>query len=83
MDQLVGPLQDKVVIYLCWPWPFPNAAMMLGDLGAKVIKVESPGSGDDTRGLGPPFVGPQDKRSRHASPSVGHVPTERSTTTAT
>jgi formyl-CoA transferase len=31
--------------------------MMLGDLGADVIKVESPKGGDDTRGWGPPFVG--------------------------
>ena len=31
--------------------------MMLGDLGARVIKVETPVTGDDTRGWGPPFVG--------------------------
>jgi crotonobetainyl-CoA:carnitine CoA-transferase CaiB-like acyl-CoA transferase len=29
--------------------------MLLGDLGANIIKVERPGSGDDTRGWGPPF----------------------------
>ena len=34
----------------------PHAAMMLGDLGARVIKVENPDGGDDSRGWGPPFV---------------------------
>jgi crotonobetainyl-CoA:carnitine CoA-transferase CaiB-like acyl-CoA transferase len=34
----------------------PHATMMLADLGARVVKVEAPGSGDDTRGWGPPFV---------------------------
>src|ERR1700732_5206108 len=34
----------------------PLCAMMLGDMGAEVVKVEPPGSGDDTRGWGPPFV---------------------------
>ena len=34
----------------------PLCAMMLGDMGAEVVKVEPPGSGDDTRTWGPPFV---------------------------
>lgn len=34
----------------------PFCAMVLGDLGADVVKVETPGKGDDTRGWGPPFV---------------------------
>ena len=33
----------------------PLCAMMLGDMGAEVIKVERPGQGDETRGWGPPF----------------------------
>jgi crotonobetainyl-CoA:carnitine CoA-transferase CaiB-like acyl-CoA transferase len=53
-------LSDLVVIDLTRALAGPHAGMMLGDLGARVIKVESPGAGDDSRGWGPPFVGPED-----------------------
>lgn len=52
-----GPLDGLLVIDLTRALAGPHAAMMLGDLGAEVIKVESP-AGDDTRGWGPPFLQP-------------------------
>lgn len=59
---MTGSLSDVLVVDLSRAVAGPHAAMMLGDLGARVIKVESPGTGDDTRGWGPPFVGPDDAR---------------------
>jgi crotonobetainyl-CoA:carnitine CoA-transferase CaiB-like acyl-CoA transferase len=35
----------------------PFCTMLMGDLGARIVKVEGPGSGDETRRWGPPFVG--------------------------
>jgi formyl-CoA transferase len=55
-----GPLADIVVVDISRALAGPHAAMMLGDLGARVIKLEHPEGGDDTRGWGPPFVGPDD-----------------------
>src|SRR4028118_1484953 len=54
-----GPLDGVLVVDLTRALAGPHAGMMLGDLGARVIKVETPGSGDDTRGWGPPFVEPE------------------------
>ena len=55
-----GPLAGTLVVDLSRALAGPHAAMMLADLGARVVKIENPGTGDDTRGWGPPFVGPED-----------------------
>lgn len=49
------PLEGLKVLDLSRVLAGPVCTMMLGDLGANVIKVERTGSGDDTRGWGPPF----------------------------
>jgi formyl-CoA transferase len=53
---MAGPLAGVHVLDLARVLAGPYAAMLLGDLGAEVIKVERPGAGDDTRHWGPPFV---------------------------
>ncbi len=50
------PLAGVRVVDLTRVMVGPYATMMLGDLGADVVKVEIPGRGDDTRHWGPPFV---------------------------
>ena len=50
-----GPLDGLKVFDLTRVLAGPHCTQLLGDLGAEVIKVERPGSGDDTRGFAPPF----------------------------
>lgn len=53
------PLQDILVLDLSRVLSGPYCTMYLADMGARVVKVERPGGGDETRAFGPPFVNGQ------------------------
>lgn len=55
-DRVAGALAGIVVADFSRVLAAPYATMLFGDLGADVIKIERPGSGDDTRQWGPPFT---------------------------
>src|SRR4249920_601458 len=64
------PLDGITVLDLTRVLSGPYCTMLLADMGARVIKIEQPGKGDDTRAWGPPFLYPSAPGPHAGDPDV-------------
>jgi formyl-CoA transferase len=70
-----GPLSHLTVLDLSRVLAGPWCTQLLADLGATVIKIEKPGSGDDTRTWGPPFL--KDRQGRDTAEAAYYLACNR------